>query len=429
MVHESPPGPFSWPFVGHSYHFFSDPLGYPTRWKRQFGDFVSLAIGGQQALLITDLDAIQRVLADNFQSYEKGQLYRDELAFIEDGLLVSEGDRWNEQRQQLAPMFHPDRINDYRETMEEAAERAVETLPRNEPVAIDEVMQELSLSIIAKTMMGVDIAHDAASIRHGLADIMDNARASSRIPVSVPDWIPTPTNRRYARALNRFDTIVSEIIEEQALGQPTVVSHLLSRRQEDPGSISRTEIRDQLLTLLLAGHDTTALGMSYTLHLLAANPAEQERVHTAIDADADSSLLDHAITEGLRLYPPSYLFLREAKESDVLGGYPIDPGTLIILHPWLVHRDERHYRAPSTFMPSRWEDTPLRDRHPFAYFPFSGGPRRCIGGRFALLEMKIVLSRFLRSFRFELGTAPPIDLDPRITLRPNESIELIPRTR
>lgn len=428
MASASPPGPVGWPLLGHSYHFFREPIAFPRRIQATYGDFVSLHISGQDALLVTDPDAIKHVLADNFERYEKGDLYRQELAFIEDGLIVSEGDRWHQQRQQLAPMFHPERIEIYRDTMAEAAHDAVESIPRNEPVAIDEVMQQLSLSIIAKAMLGVDIRDETDAIRDGLEDVMNQARASSRLPISAPAWIPTPQNRRYAKTLSTFDRIVQDIIATRDTETPTVVSLLLAIQDDDPSAISDTEIRDQLLTLLLAGHDTTALGMTYTLHLLAANPASQERIHSDLDT-GESNTLKNAISESLRLYPPSYTFLREATEPDTVGGYSIDAGTLLILHPWLVHRDERNYRAPDSFMPSRWNDVPLRERHPFSYFPFSGGPRRCIGSQFANLEMRTVLTALLRAFRFELGTPPPIDLDPQITLRPAESVELIPRAR
>lgn len=438
-----PPGPDGFPVLGNSLQFFRNPTSFPERCIREYGDVVSVRVAGTPTFLLGHPDHVKHVLADNFENYEKGALYREELSFLGDGLLVSDGDHWARQRKLIAPMFHPDRIERYARIMVEYAERAVDDLSPNEPVDVDERMQGLALEVISKALMDVDVGTSSPAIRRALADVMDGARASSRIPLSFPEWVPTPGNVRYNRAMDTFDTIVADIIHdhrEDPDREDTVISKLVAASESEGHSLTDRQIRNEITTLLLAGHDTTALGLSYTLTLLAEHPDEQARVVEEIDRVVGEETpkpkhvgelewTESAIKESLRLFPPSYLFVRDAIDDDVIGGYRIPAGSMLVLHPWSVHRDGRFFDDPERFDPGRWTDGLEADLHPFAYFPFSGGPRRCVGEHFAWMEMQLVLVTLLQTYRFDLAFEPPIELRPRITLRPAHSISLIPRPR
>lgn len=439
----TPPGPNGLPILGNSLQFFRNPTSFAERCIRTYGDVVSLRVAGTPTFLLGHPDHVKYVLADNFENYEKGALYREELSFLGDGLLVSEGDHRAQQRKLIAPQFHPDRIERYARIMVAYAERTVAELPANEPVAVDEWMQGLALEIIAKALMDVDVSTSAPEIRRALEDVMEGARASSRIPVSVPGWVPTPGNVRYDRAMDTFDSIVADIIREHREDPDppdTVVSTLVDASDSSDYSLTDRQIRNEITTLLLAGHDTTALGLSYTLYLLAKHPDEQRHLLEEIDRVvgdgspdpddvADLDRTEAAIKEGLRLFPPSYLFVRDAIDSDEIGGFRVPSGSMVVLHPWSVHRDERFFDDPARFDPGRWDDGLESELHSFAYFPFSGGPRRCVGEHFAWMEMQLVLVTLLRHYRFELAFDPPVELRPRITLRPANPISLIPRPR
>ncbi|MFW5959062.1 MAG: cytochrome P450 [Natronomonas sp.] len=438
-----PPGPDGLPVLGNSLQFFRNPTSFPERCIREYGDIVSVRVAGTPTFLLGHPDHVKHVLADNFEHYEKGELYRDELSFLGDGLLVSDGDHWARQRKLIAPMFHPDRIERYAHIMVKYAVRAVDDLSPNEPVDVDERMQGLALEVISKALMDVDVGMSSPAIRRALADVMDGARASSRIPLSFPEWVPTPGNVRYNRAMDTFDTIVADIIREHREnpdGQDTVISKLVAASESEGRSLTDRQIRNEITTLLLAGHDTTALGLSYTLSLLAEHPDEQNRVIDEIDRVVGEETpkpkhvgelewTESAIKESLRLFPPSYLFVRDAIDDDEIGGYRIPAGSMLVLHPWSIHRDGRFFDGPERFDPGRWTDGLEADLHPFAYFPFSGGPRRCVGEHFAWMEMQLVLVTLLQTYRFDLAFEPPIELRPRITLRPAHSISLIPRPR
>ena len=432
---DTPPGPMGWPVVGNSLQFFRDPLGYPDQWHREYGDLVGLRIAGRDGLLVGHPDYVQQVLADHFERYRKGELYLDELSFLRGGLLTSEGETWRRQRQHLGPMFQPDAVEPFREAMIETAERSVAEIPTDSPIPIEQSMQGLTLEVIAKTMLGVDLRDRTTSLQEALEAVMAQARASSRLPISAPEWLPTPGNRRYRSALDRFDELIDDIIEEHRTADDPpadVVTGLLKRQRLGGGSISDREIRDQILTFLLAGHDTTALALSYTCELLARHPEVQEQLRAQVASgeagprSEPTELLEGTIKEGLRLYPPSYLFLREAIEADAFGDVAVEPGTTIVLHPWLIHRDDRFYDEPEAFRPDRWTESFEANLHPFAYFPFSGGPRRCIGGHFAMLELEVVLPILLERLRFEATSQEPPALKPRITLRPKAGIEVLP---
>jgi cytochrome P450 len=438
-----PPGPRGYPLLGHSYQMFREPLAFGKRCAREYGDIVSLRVAGSDAVQLSHPDYVQHALEDNFENYRKGEFYRTELSLLGEGLLVSEGDLWAQQREIIGPMFHPERIEQYTQSMVDYAERARGDLEGTATVAIDEVMQQLTLEILADALFNIDIREETAGISAAVNDVMNEARLSSRIPIDLPSWVPTPGNRRYNRAVETFDSVVFSIIErhrEQTNPPDDVVSKLLAATDDNGDPLTDEQIRDEVLTLLLAGHDTTALALGYVWYLLCTAPEKQTRLVAEIDSvvgDRSLSLGDipkltytkQVIKEALRLYPPVYLFAREAKAADTIGGYEIDAETLLFFNQWIVHRDPRFFDTPDEFEPERWTDAFETQLHPYAYYPFSGGPRRCIGERFAMIEMQIILATFFQQFRFDLGFEAPLELDPKVSLRPARPVTVRPQPR
>lgn len=437
-----PPGPDGLPFLGNTHQMFRDPLSFGERCREEYGDLVSLRLAGMDAIQLGHPDHVQHVLEDHTGNYRKGEFYREELGLLGEGLLTSEGELWQRQRQIIGPMFHPRRIQRYADTIVQYADREVETWAPNRPLNVTDSMQRLTLEVLAKALFNIDIRHRATDISDAVTEVMHQAIRARQVPLSLPEWLPTPRKIKYDRAVATFDEAVADIIDEhrQRTDPPDDVVTALLCAQRERDSLDDRQIRDEVLTLLLAGHDTTALTLSYLWYLLGNNPEIQSRVFEEIDRTLGTDdpagveltelvLTNRVIKETLRLYPPAYFLTREPRSADVIDGYRIPEGSLILINQWLFHRDERFFERSDTFDPDRWSDGFEEELHPFAYFPFGGGPRLCLGRQFAYLEMLIVVATVLRRFRIELAFEPPIELDPLVSLRPKSPIRIVPVPR
>jgi cytochrome P450 len=436
-------GPRSLPVVGNTHQLWRDPLAFTERCVREYGDVVPLQIGGREAVLLGHPDDVEYVLVDGFDNYEKGEFYREQFDLFDEGLLISDGQSWRQQRERVAPMFRPERIETYAETMVRYATDAAGRLQPNQPVSIDETMQRLALQIIAKALFSVDIEHTVPELREAITTVMETTRRRRRRPVTPPEWLPTPGSVRYDRAIETFDETIDGIIDDHRTRDQSprdVISVLLAAREDGDNVISAQQIRDEVLTLLLAGHDTTALALGYVWYLLGRHTDVQATVVDEIDrvvGDRQPSVddlprlvhLERVIKEALRLYPPVYLLAREPLTDDTIGGYHVPSETVVLFSQWTIHRDSRFFEDPERFDPGRWDGESETSRHDFAYFPFSGGPRRCVGEQFAMREMQLLLAVFLQRYRFDLATEPPLALRPSFSLRPDSPIEVILRPR
>lgn len=269
-----------------------------------------------------------------------------------------------------------------------------------------------------------------------MSAVMHHFQRSTARPIDVPDWVPTPTNVRYRRALTRLDDVVADIISQRRRADEDagdVVSMLLSARDESGERMSDETIRDEVLTLLLAGHETTAQALTFTFHLLARHPEIEQKLLAELDAVLDGEpptmgdlpdleYTEWVVTEAMRLYPPVWALVREPLADDEIAGYPIPAGATVGMYQWVIHRDPRQYEDPNAFVPERWADD--GDRHPFAYFPFGGGPRRCIGDRFAMLEARLLVATIVQQVHLELVSGSAVSLSPAITLRPGGDVEM-----
>ncbi|MFC6992447.1 cytochrome P450 [Haladaptatus sp. GCM10025707] len=427
-----PPGPTGLPVVGNSLQFGRDPLSYMTHAARAYGDVVYLEFAGMPFYQLNHPDLVKYVLVENNQNYRKGDLFQYELRLLGQGLLNSEGAAWREQRHRLEPAFHPQRIAAFAEMMTGYTERFLEEWADEEVRDVHEDMMRLTLEIVADALFSVDIRRESTEIGEALETVMEQFRRSSRLPLEVPDWLPTRTNLEFHRAAKALDAVVANIIRERNAGTREGADDVVSRLLD--AGVPEENLRDEVLTLVLAGHETTALALSYTFDLLTRHPPVLAEVQAELDslaghpptmADVKAmTRTDQVLKESMRLYPPVYGLLREPLTDDEIGGYHIPVGATVGMHQWVIHRDPRFFSDPRSFRPDRWTPAFERELPAFAYFPFGGGPRRCIGDRFAMLEAKFVLGTILQQFDVEAVSTKPLELDPAITLRPKGGIRV-----
>jgi cytochrome P450 len=435
-----PPGPKGRPVLGNMLGYARDPLGFLTRCSREHGDVVRLRFPGTLAYLITHPDDVEQVLVKNNRNFIKDRYTREELSVLGNGLLINEGDFWRRQRRLAQPAFHRQRVEAYGETMVAFTERMLDDWQDGEVRNVHAEMMRLTLEIVAKTLLDADIAGEAEGVGEALGQIMDyfSDQGSGSFLRLLPESVPTPANVRYRRAVRRLDGIIYSIIEERRRsGADTgdLLSMLLHAEDEDGNRMDPKQLRDEVMTVVLAGHETTAIALSWTFYLLGENP-ETERNLTAeleevLDGRAatirDLPRLRYAgavIKESMRLYPPAWAIGREALGDCEIGGYHVPTKTQMFISQYVTHRNPRFFDRPDDFDPSRWYDGRTDHLPPYAYFPFGGGPRMCIGSNFARMEAVLLLATIAREFRLEPVTGGPPVPQPSITLRPRGGIRM-----
>ncbi|WP_277555515.1 cytochrome P450 [Halobaculum limi] len=442
---EAAPGPDGLPVLGSYLESTRDFFTFRDRVAREHGGVARYRVLGQDVFLLTDPDAIQQVLVTENEKFVKGELFQQQLRpILGNGLLNSEGEFWRRQRHLIQPVFTPRRIADYAEMMVDRTSATADGWADGEVRDVHRDMMGLTLDIVARALMGVDIRDRTPAIGAALDTVME-ASAGGTLLDLLPQRLPTPSRQRMSEAIASLDRIVDELVDEkrQALRagdiepDADVVSALLTAEDDDGDRMAAEQVRDEVKTLLLAGHETTALALTFTLHLLAHNPEVEETLLAELEAELgdddagfdtvrDLEYLDKVVTESMRLLPPVHGILREPTEDVTIGGYRVPEGTPLSISQWTVHRDPAHYDDPLTFRPERWTDEFEADLHPLAYFPFSSGPRRCVGDRFALLEAKLVLATLLRRYSFE--AVDPVDLESHleasITTRPTVPVQM-----
>ena len=309
-------------------------------------------------------------------------------------------------------------------------------------VGLTDEFSALALAILAKTLFGVDIREQGSAIRDAAHAVQARSDAGS-IQSFLPDWLPTPRNRRFRRATDEFDRTVRGLIGERRRSEDPsddLLSLLLDVTYDDGTAMDERTVRDQLMTFLFAGHETTSLALSYAVFALAQRPEVADRMRAELadvvgesrPAAADVRRLDYTeriLKETLRLYPPAYVLFRQPTRDVVLGGYRVPEGTQLTLPAFRLHTDPRWYDDPETFRPERWTDEMEAGLPDYAYFPFGGGPRHCIGMRFAMLELHLVLATLVQSWEFELVSDPELEFTAAATLQPEEEIRVRVRNR
>ncbi|MDS0259611.1 cytochrome P450 [Haloarcula sp. S1CR25-12] len=434
-----PPRPGRVPLVDNTLSMLRDPLGFYDRVGEMDADVVGYNVAGTTGYFVTHPDLVERILVTDEGDYEKGALLQRTLGeYIGEGLFLLEGDEWKAQRTALQPAFYRERIAAYGATMTDFAAEIGDGWTDGERFDVLPEMREYTLRVLGKTLLDVDIDRTAGALEPLLAALRERLDPRS-LSAYVPLAVPTPTNRRVRSARATFEATLDDIIAERQAetaedraARDDVLSLLLSL---DEATMTRERLGHQLLTFLVAGHDTTALTLTYTWYLLGRHPEVQATLHDELDSalgGADPTAedlfelpyLDDVLTEVLRLYPPAFTTFRQPTRPVELGGYDIAPDAQLTIPQWLVHRDERWYDDPDSFRPERWTDAFDESLPDYAYYPFGGGPRHCIGMRFARMEAKLAIATLAQRYRFETVTEPPLELAMRITLSPTEPVDV-----
>ncbi|HEY2587434.1 MAG TPA: cytochrome P450 [Tepidisphaeraceae bacterium] len=429
--------PARW-ITGHLSEFRADRLGFYTRIAREYGDIVPFRILGCRILLVSRPDLIEQVLVTQSKQFMKHFGARLCKPLLGNGLVTSEGDFWRRQRRLSAPAFQGSRTAGYADTMVRAAREMLESWTSDQTRDVQADMMRLTLRIACETLFGADVCPDPDAVGRALGEAMESLvdRAQGSLP--LPGWVPSPANRRFNRAIRGLDAIVSGLIESRRDMPPgdDLLWSLLSARDDDGSPMSARQLLDEVRTLFIAGHETTALALTYSLYLLAMHPDAQERLRAELREVLGSRLPEMSdlprlrsargvVLEALRLYPPADTIGREAAEDCTIGELAVPKGTNLFMSQWVVHRDARLFPDPERFDPDRWTDAFERALPRCAFFPFGGGPRVCIGQNFAMTEAILVLATICQHFTFTVDPAYRLELRPTLTLRPGENVRLL----
>src|SRR5690349_103559 len=434
-----PAGPRGRPLVGSLPEFRRDMLGFFVASARTYGDVVPMRVVNRRLVLLSHPDLIEEVLTVHARRTTKTALLQSLRPVLGDGLLLSEGDTWLRQRRLMQPAFHRQRIAGYGDVMAAFTDRGMAGWRDGETRDVHADMMEITQAIVAKTLFDADVSGTAWDVGQALHDLMEDFSRRRLSLFRLPSFIPTPTRRRARAAVTRLDHIVYGIIAaRRASGEDRgdLLSLLLAARDADDGSrMNDQQVRDEIMTLFLAGHETTAVALSWTWHLLAQHPAAEaalvDELGTVLGGRlptvADLPRLrytEQVVMETMRLYPPVFSLTRRVAEPLQVGGHRMEPETSLVMSQWVVHRDARWFDDPETFRPERWENDLAKRLPRYAYFPFGGGPRLCIGNTFALMEASLLLATIAQRFRFT--PAPGAHVTPMlsVTMRPAQGLRM-----
>jgi cytochrome P450 len=385
--------------------------------------------------LLTHPDLVKEVLVTHHRRYMKSQGLQEAKRLLGNGLLTSEAEFHRRQRRLAQPAFHHARTGSYGQAMVAYADRAQSRWQPGQVLDVHQEMTELTLAIVGKTLFDTDIEGDEAGlVRESLSATLELFDRLTSPLAPLIDLLPLPSVRRFQRAREALDSIIYRMIDERRRSgedRGDLLSMLLMAQDEegDGGRMTDEQLRDEAMTIFLAGHETTANALSWAWYLLSQNPQAEAKLHAELDdvlggrtptvEDLDS--LPYArmvLAETMRLYPPAWVMGRRSLEEHELGGYPIPAGGTVLMSQYLIHHDPRWYPDPYRFDPERWTPEAEAARPKFAYFPFGAGPRMCIGESFAWMEGALILAAIGQRWRVRLEPEQPIALQPRITLRP-----------
>jgi cytochrome P450 len=439
----APPGPRRIMTLAYTSLIFTHTLEFFGRLKRRYGDMVAISLGGRTLYIVSNPEHIEQIHARTGYEFIKGYTASPSLAkLLGNGLLTSEGDFWLRQRRLSAPAFHHKRIIDYSSIIVEFAQRLTSEWQDGERRDIHEDMMRLTLEIVGKTLFGTDARNVQKHVAKNSAILLSEFRRQVFFLLRIPGFYSS-SRQRYERAVDELESVVYQMIEEHRLQKEDsgdLLSMLMSAEDDDGSRMTDKQLRDETMTLFLAGHETTANALSWSFYLLSQNPEAKRSVVKEIDqvlagkipAFEDLARLPYTqsvIKETLRLYPPAWRVYREAAIDLELGGYSVPKGTGLWMGQYLVHRDARWFKEPDKFMPERWLSEEIKSVPKYAYFPFGGGPRICIGNAFAEMEANLVLAAVLQRYDVHCPTGYKVVPEPSMTLRPKSGIKVTVKKR
>jgi cytochrome P450 len=420
------------------------PLDFFTTLARTYGDVSSYRMGGEQLFLVNEPQLIRDVLVTHNRNFTKSRGLERSKRLLGQGLLTSEGAMHLRQRRLMQPAFHRDRIAGYGDLMVGYADRMRQGWADGATADIAREMNRLTLSIVGKTLFDVDVEQQAAAVGEALTAVMESFWMMMLPFAEVLERLPVPKLRRARMARARLDAIIYRMIaDRRASGRDhgDLLSMLLTAQDEDEGGgMTDQQVRDEAMTIFLAGHETTANALTWTWYLLGGAPDVEARLHAELDRVlqgrlptmkdlAALSYVERVVTEAMRLYPPAWIIGRRAIAEYQLGDYVVPPRSILVMSPYIMHRDPRFYADPERFDPDRWTPEFRAALPKFAYFPFGGGPRQCIGESFAWMELILVVATIAQQRRLRLVPGHPVVPQPLITLRAKHGMRMTIHTR
>jgi cytochrome P450 len=437
----TPPMPKGLPLVGHVLEFAKDPSGYLIHLTKTHGEVVNLRFGNRNMTLVTRPDLVGLVLRDHAKKFKKPYRGFPALkALIGNGLLSSDGDFWLRQRRLAQPAFHREKIKAYAETMRQFTLRSLEHLPSK--LDAFEWLNALTLEIVAKTLYNADVRGHSSRVGLALEEALQANRAQMGQPIPLPLSLPLPGHRRLKAAIAELDQITFDLIAQERANpsEYSLLSMLVAARDEDGSQMSDAQLRDEALTLLLAGHETTANALAWALHLLLEHPEALHKATTEARSHIGAEgcrledipklvYIKQVWQETLRLYPTAWSIGRTALEDVQLGEYLIPKGQNIILSQYVTQRNAKYFANPDAFEPTRWTEGYEKSLPDGAYFPFSAGPRVCIGNLFAEMEGLILLSTILSKVDFQKAPDYRVEIYASLTMRPKFGVSVLAASR
>lgn len=439
MTYQLPPGPKPRPVVGNLLEFRKDQLGFATRLQQQYDKAFTFYFGKVPMVMFTTPEAVRYVLVENAKNFTMREVTQGLRLLLGDGLLTIDGEFHRRQRRLMLPAFHRKRVESYRDIMIDYTERMLENWQPGQQVDIAVEMQRLTMRIVAKALFDVDLTYES----HALGTAFDNAREyPNRRRYSLSALrinLPFTAYGKFVRAKAFLDKTVYKIIEhKRSSGEDTgdIVSMLLAARDEDGSALSDVQVRDELMTLLAAGHETTSNALTWTFYLLSQNPTECDKLlaelHDVLNGRSPTvedltrlPYLEMVVKESMRLFPPAWMVGRRAVGEYELEGYRLPAGSFVLLSQWVIHHKAEYFVEPERFCPERF-DPDQGEKYPsFAYFPFGAGPRMCIGSTFAMMEARLLLATILQRFSPKLVPGHPVVPRPMVTLRARYGMRMV----
>ncbi|HTK03977.1 MAG TPA: cytochrome P450 [Candidatus Eisenbacteria bacterium] len=434
----APSGPKGSFILGNLPGMRRDPLGLLLRAAREHGDVSRLTLVEKFSLL-NHPDDVRHVLLTRYDAFAKTRLTVRIKPIVGDGLLTSDGEFWRRQRKLAQPAFHRTRLASFADTMATLTGEALSGWNDGDVIDVSDAMSRLTLRVIGRTMMGAELSDAASKVGRALTTALEITNDRFR-RLSYFPWLPTPSNIRFNRAMRVLDGLVASIIAERRAtdaDRGDLLSMFMETEDADTGErMTDKQLRDEAMTMLLAGHETTSNALAWAFHLLALHPEAAERVREEAVAAFGAGVPTFetmrrlpfsrwTIMEAMRLYPPVWLFARTATaDLDLPSGHRVYAGDNILICPYTLHRDPVLWPDPEKFDPERFSEARSAGRHRTAYVPFSAGPRQCIGNEFALMEAAIILSMTCRDWRLGFARARAPEPEPSVTLRPKDGMPM-----
>ncbi len=434
-----PPGPRR-PILGTLITPGRDPLALFTRMARTYGDVVFFKLSGEQAYFVNEPQFIRDVLVTNQRNFTKSRGLERARKLLGEGLLTSEGTSHLRSRRLLQPMFHRERIGSYAAVMVQRADQMRRRWQDDQTFDAAKEMMRVTLAIVGQTLFSTDVESKADEVGVALTQVMSTFFLNLLPGADFIEKLPIPALRRARAARERLDALIYEMIAERrrsAADRGDLLSTLLETRDEDgTGGLSDQQVRDESMTLLLAGHETTANALTWTWYLLSQHPEAEVKLHEELDRVLGGRLptmddlprlpyVERVVSEVLRLYPPAWVIGRRAIAEHRVGDYVVPPRALVFMSPYIMQRDSRFYDDADRFNPDRWTPEFKASLPPFAYFPFGGGARKCIGDQFALMEAALVLATIAQHWKLRLVPGHPVEPQPLITLRARHGMTMV----